>query len=713
MPLVAGAALLPILVAGAAAQDEGEPVPESPNIIVLDTITVVPTKTEEELARSLAAVSHVGGEELQRLQPTQASEIFFGMPGVAAQSDSRRSQTSINIRGLQDFGRVGVIVDGARNNFQRSDHGTQSVFWIEPEMLKDVTVVRGPVSNIYGSGAIGGVVVFETIDAFDFLRYDEKAAASLTTRFETNGPSITTSATAAARIADTFGMIGNLTYKDLGDFTDGNGDLQPGTGAEVLAGMLKATLRPDENQELEAGWIAQHHEWTERFGTGRDTELDQHTFTGKYEYSDPDNDWLDLHISGYVNDAEQMQVQLGDEIQYDSVTGLPTLIPAGSERAFNLRTVGIDAWNTSRLETFGLHHAITYGGDWFHDDVDTVDPAGGGDVYTPSGERVAYGAFAQDKIDYSDWLQIIGGLRFDGYRLEGEEMTGAPVESDGTHLSPRLTVGVSPLEHTPFNGLQVYGTYAQGYRSPAVTETLISGLHPAGVVFPFLPNPNLGPETATTYEIGLNFARDNLFIDGDGLRAKAAVFRNDVEDYIGLEEIAAGSRPDCPFLALPPVWVPGGYYVPACYQYVNIAQVRIEGFEFESVYDAGDFFTGLNVTLLNGVDQSTGDVLETVPPAQITGRLGFRFFERRATLGGEVQHVFENEDVSAPFGEDYTLVNLFASYVASENVRVDLRINNLLDETYANYLNAITLPTPVYEPGFNAKLGATIRFGAS
>ena len=40
--------------------------------------------------------------------------------------------------------------------------------------------MRGPVANTYGSGAIGGVVVFETKDAADFLRPGETWAASTT-----------------------------------------------------------------------------------------------------------------------------------------------------------------------------------------------------------------------------------------------------------------------------------------------------------------------------------------------------------------------------------------------------------------------------------------------------------------------------------------------------------------------------------------------------
>jgi hemoglobin/transferrin/lactoferrin receptor protein len=542
---------------------------------------------------------------------------------------------------------------------------------------------------------------------------------------ESNGPGFTTSGTVAARVNDVFGVIGNVTFKDLDDYESGNGDTEPGTGVDVLGGMLKATLRPDENQELELGWIGQHQEWTEVSASAadRDTDLEQNTFTGKYEYRSPDNDWIDFHISGYLNDVGQDQVQLEDEMQYDDQTGASVVVPAGSRRGFDLQTLGFDVWNTSRFDIGATGHALTYGGDWFRDEVETDDSAGGGDVYTPSGERQAYGAFLQDQINYSDWLEIIGGLRFDGYSLDGNQ-GGTDVSADGTKLSPRLTVGVSPFERTRLHGLQVYGTYAEGYRSPAVTETLISGMHPSGVTFPFLPNPNLKPESATTYELGLNFSRDSLFRDEDRLRIKTAVFRNDVDDYIGLDTLTPGifgGDPSCPYAGpvgviptVPPTYYPlAPYpYVPACYQYVNIAKVRIKGFEFEGLYDAGSFFTGLNVTLLEGEDLETGDPLLTIPPAQITGRLGVRLLDRRLIVGGEVQHVFSDDDFDEPFAEDYTLVNLFASYEASENFRVDLRVNNLFDETYSNYLNAVS-GASVFESGFNAKLGATIRFGAS
>jgi hemoglobin/transferrin/lactoferrin receptor protein len=73
---------------------------------------------------------------------------------------------------MQQEGRVVVTLDGARQDYWRVGHGSGS-FYVEPELLKSARVIKGRVSNAYGSGGIGGVVTFETKDAGDFLRASE------------------------------------------------------------------------------------------------------------------------------------------------------------------------------------------------------------------------------------------------------------------------------------------------------------------------------------------------------------------------------------------------------------------------------------------------------------------------------------------------------------------------------------------------------------
>ncbi|RVD61757.1 TonB-dependent hemoglobin/transferrin/lactoferrin family receptor [Mesorhizobium sp. M2D.F.Ca.ET.185.01.1.1] len=708
--LMAGAAAIALSALAAQAQQAAQPAASQPagqakktnekasgDETLLDKILVI-SRTGETAIQSLASTSHVDKEQLDRRMATTPHEMLLGVPGVAVQADARRVSSSINIRGLQDFGRVAVIVDGARQDFQRSDHGTQSTFYVDPELIKSVDVIRGPVANTYGSGAIGGVVFFDTKDAADFLRPEETWAGSLTGRYESNGKGWTTSATGAYRINDNSDVLGNIVYRDYGDYKNGSGDTVAGTGFDVLSGMLKTTIRTTENSELKLGWVGSKDGWIETSGSvpANDVDLKSNTFTARYNITDDAKSWLDLHINASYNKTNLDLTTLIPQKRFDPSTGLPVVLPAGSLSTFDVGTTGIDIWNTSRFETASVAHELTYGGDWIGDNVETGGSAGGDSFYTPSGKRNVSGAYMEDKLTW-EWLEVIGGLRYDNYSLKDSKN-----ETSGDRVSPRITVGVSPFETVGLAGLQFYGTYAEGYRSPSLTETLISGNHPAGVSFPFLPNPNLKPETGKTVEFGVNYKQNDIIEAGDALRLKAAYFNNNVDDYIdGVTPSPFDPTSGCPF----------GPGIPICFQYQNFAKAKINGFELESVYGAGWGYAGLSASIINGHTISYEGVhadLATIPSSQVTAQLGLRFLEDKLTVGGEVQ--YNGKPKGNPVAKDFTLVNAFASYQATDNLKLDFRADNLFDVKYNNPLNGSTTAV-LYEPGVTLKLAATMRFG--
>ena len=109
-----------------------------------------------------------GGRQNQRgSQPQTIADSVVGIPGVATQGNADDPGQAINIRGLQDFGRVNVTVDGARQNFQKSGHNANGQFYLDPEFLSRIDITRGPSATVFGSGAIGGVAAFTTRDVID------------------------------------------------------------------------------------------------------------------------------------------------------------------------------------------------------------------------------------------------------------------------------------------------------------------------------------------------------------------------------------------------------------------------------------------------------------------------------------------------------------------------------------------------------------------
>ena len=223
----------------------------------------------------------------------------------------------------------------------------------------------------------------------------------------------------------------------------------------------------------------------------------------------------------------------------------------------------IDLWNTSRFDTGAVSHELTYGGDWVQDDVVTTSPFGGSDVYTPSGKRRVSGAYIQEKLVW-EWLEVVGALRYDSYKLDSD--VG---ETSGDRLSPRITVGVSPFESMASMGCRSTAPTRKAIVRRRCRRRLSAGCIPNGVTFPFLPNPNLKPETAHTVEFGINYSRDGIIQADDSLRLKAAYFNNDIDDYIGGANISRfDGNPDCPFVF--PMPIP-----PICFQYQNFANAKI------------------------------------------------------------------------------------------------------------------------------------------
>ena len=127
-------------------------------------------------------------------------------------------------------------------------------------------------------------------------------------------------------------------------------------------------------------------------------------------------------------------------------------------------------------------------------------------------------------------------------------------------------------------------TYAEGYRAPALTETLVSGIDPSIPQFTLLPNPGLQPEIGKTKEFGVNLRYNDVLRAGDQFRAKFNIYRNDVTNYIDLKYLGPFQTGQSGQRCLNLV----AFF---CEQYQNIPQRRVfEGIEFETSYDAGAWF---------------------------------------------------------------------------------------------------------------------------
>jgi len=706
----------------------------------LDTITVAASKTEERAIDALAPVSVVTLDQIQGLQPNRLSNIFYNVPGVSFQERGDDPSTVINIRGLQDFGRVAVVVDGARQNYQRTGHNANGSFFLDPELVGGVDIVRGPTANIYGSGAIGGVVSFRTKDIDDVVRPGERWGVDMTGSYGTNKDRGLGSIFGGVRADPTVDVFGGAVYRTQGNYKDGAGTEIGNTGNEIAAGLMKVTVRPAEGHEIKFGAVFQDYQYNiGQFNRGPvltaaqralfqgssvyASDAKNYTGTVTWKYSRPDDMWFDWNATLYGNRTDNDQVKT----YHNSTAGAAFCGPGsfgnnisgcvGDRRGYLLDTVGIDVNNTTRFNVGDWRNALTYGFDAFQDDVKTFDSRGNSNVTTPSGQRTVSGGFVQLKNNYSTWLEIVSAIRYDRYDLDS-----ASVSTGGDRFSPKITVGVTPVA-----GFTPYVSYAEGYRAPSITETLIAGEHatgggpplfpcPSGNVglFCFLPNPALRPEVGKNKEAGLNLKYNDVFTSGDSFRAKFNVFRNDIDDYIDL----VGSTP------IPAILTPVPGLFSQFFQYQNITHARIEGVEAETLYDAGTWFVGVAGHLIRGKNTETNVGLATITPRKITTTGGVRLLDRRLTISAQWSSFGANNDLPAGYlpSTSYELVNLYLTYQATRDITLTASIDNLLNQYYRPYAipgsstdgttqNDVLFSSP--GPGTVYKAGLKIHFGGA
>ena len=119
------AALAP-LVSSASAQEATPEAPGDDAAIDLDAITVTATKAGERVYDSSVAIERHWSRAGRNADPAeQHGRCLTADPQCDDPVCSGRSGHRVNVRGLQDFGRVNVLVDGARQNFQREGHSAK------------------------------------------------------------------------------------------------------------------------------------------------------------------------------------------------------------------------------------------------------------------------------------------------------------------------------------------------------------------------------------------------------------------------------------------------------------------------------------------------------------------------------------------------------------------------------------------------------------
>lgn len=625
---------------------------QAQEVIALDEITV---ETGAEPAAQPSQTT-VGAEQLEtEYQGASLGTILRDIPGVTTQGGGGEgAEMAVNIRGMQDYGRVAVTVDGMRQNFARSGHSANGTFTVDEEMLREVTVTRGSGAK---AGAIGGAVELRRVTAEDILRDGATTGGLLRLRYGSLSKTPTVHSELAARLSDAVDILVAGTHSEPDDYTAPDGT-RVYAGQTSRSGLATIGFNTDNGQRFTLSYDRMKKTYYTGISAGTPRDNDMRTESLRLGWQA--EDLAGWKVEGTLYDTDTTL----DQQSLDAA-----LVPTGTARSYDTRTTGLLLTAQRYLTIGGRDHDLTLTLEGFRDKADVNDPSGS---LTPSGNRDIWSLGLEDRFDLGR-ARVTFGLSADSYSLDSDDGSAS-----GQAVSPRLAVEL-PLG----SWFTLHAAASMGYRPPSLNETLVAGMHPEPANFEIKPNPNLKPEKSQSFEIGLGYAYEGMLVPGDALDIRATVFQNTVRDYIGLERV--------------------GSLFNSYYQYNNIDKVRIRGLELEARYEAGQVFASLAGQILDGIDKTTGEDLDSTPPDRLVMTAGLRSADLRREIGTRVT-VTDSKQGSTLSYDAWRTVDIFYRQEISENVEFGLSLNNIFDANYIPHLD--TQP----QPGFNAQASLTLRF---
>lgn len=498
----------------------------------LSEVVVTATRTERAIKDTPASVEVITRKDME----TMGADSVVAALKLAMNinlSEAGMTGNQVSVRGMNTNQSL-ILIDGRR--MAGEDTATTMNFYelnrININNVERIEIVRGPVSSLYGSDALGGVINIITRKpekpettiglsnsskqqnaAFRFdLGKEGKWAWAVDTLF--------TDIKEKSR-TDSTNMYGPRQFYNI----SGTYDMAEGKNLDVFFERMSEHLKSDFDDDSRDFYTNKRNSYGVNYrGTNS---------RGNYE------------LRAYSNELEKNN---------------DTLLADGTYSDFDrakYKTWVIDGKNTMQLSA---DHIFTFGGEYrsanyrgtrLEDNGDHASTIIEHGISKPISEKqIDYqAAYIQDEWKVNDKLLIIPSLRYD--------------DSDkfGDSISPKIG-----MTYKLDNNYRLKANYGKGFKAPSISELYMKMTHrpiPSMTVI-VIGNPDLKPEESKTYEFSLEGEKGANF-------GKLTYFHNDVTDLISTQTTRVGM-----------------VYTS---KYINVNKAKIEGIELEAGRRLNNSFT--------------------------------------------------------------------------------------------------------------------------
>jgi hemoglobin/transferrin/lactoferrin receptor protein len=696
--------------------------------VLMDEIYVSASRRAEDRTKIPQPIIQIGDEQVAFNNPQTSADILKHSGRVFVQK-SQMGGGSPMMRGFA-ANSVLLAVDGIRmNNAIFRSGNLQNVISIDPNAVENTEVLFGPGSIIYGSDALGGVMNFQTLSPkLSFDENDTRIDINVMSRYSSANNEGTIHADASLGFAK-WGTTTSFSYSSFDDLRSGgnfydefpefgkrkeyvirrdgfdavvsNEDvtLQRFSGYQQLNLMQKIRYKPTSDWDIEYGFhlgtttdIPRYDRLIQRENGDSGQLVNAKWYYGpqiwmmntlKADYFNPtgwfDNltttfshQWFqesrndrDFRDDWLRNREENVNVYIG-QLDFDKHFDDDKELYYGIEGLYNY--VGSDAKSTN-ITTGDIRNVATRYPDQ-------------GSGYT---QLAVYAKYEQD---ITSELTAVAGARYSHVMLEAQfSNTFYDFDFEEISLNTGALSGNAGFTYRPADGLQLNLNASTGFRAPNIDDVAkVFDSEPGTVI---VPNADLGSE----YTYNLDFAVIKKF--GDRARVEVNTFytwlrdamvRRDFGDSFGQDSINYDGTTS---------------NVEAV---VNAGKAYIYGISGSFSVDLGSALSfDSQLTYTEGNDKSNDEPLRHVAP--LFGMASVKYQNEKISLEAFTEfnakkpisdfspsernkpHLYTPEGTPA-----WATVNLRTSYQLTEEITLNVSVENIFDKHYRPYSSGISAP---------------------
>ncbi|MCI3878783.1 ligand-gated channel protein [Acinetobacter higginsii] len=462
--------------------------------VQLDKIVVTASGFEQDIKKAAASISVLTQEQINKKAYRDVTDALKDVPGVVVTGGG--SSSDISIRGMGSAYTV-IMVDGKKVNTRsvrpNSDNSGIEQGWL-PNIgaIERIEVIRGPMSGLYGSDAMGGVINIITKKNVTEWTGSIKLDTTLQENSDSGNQYQTNAYIAGPLIANLLSFKANGLYsqRDEDEIYGGY------SKQKIRAGGAAFSLTPNDDHTIDLEY--------QRSIQNRDATVGKSISPVQTGRNKPANSLTDYYRTEYslTHPGKIGAVETHSYIQREENEN-----PSRNMEATNT------TFNTINKINFD-HHSLSFGGMYLKEELDDKGNqlSVGGAKPVSNLDRYSWALFAENAWNIVDDFTLTTSLRLD------------KDEKFGDHWSPKV-YGVWGLN----DNWVVKGGVSTGYKTPALRATVAEwgqatgGGQSKGVI---VGNPDLKPEKSVNYEVSFNW--DNL----DNLTAGLTLFNSEFKDKI-------------------------------------------------------------------------------------------------------------------------------------------------------------------------------------